>query len=176
MTWWSNESLLHLWLDNTPITILFHTSLSTTAAFFLQISYYTLMVLETWKDTVSCTTVLQAGVKMHFCRIHVLFSKIKDLLFLFVLIIILFVFFFVLLLLVLLPLSFFQYSTNTSSLIISSGVNSMKFVQVCTWGNNDPNPNLKLPTHLMSLLQSYQIKKMECSTSLITTTTTQTKH
>lgn len=68
---------------------------------------------------------------MHFCRIHVLFSKIKDLLFLFVLIIILFVFFFVLLLLVLLPLGFFfQYSTNTSSLIISSGVNSMKFVQV----------------------------------------------
>lgn len=108
VTRWSNESLLHLWHDNTPITILFHASLSTTAAFFLQISYYTLMVLETWKDIVSCTTVMQAGVKMHFCRIHVLFSKIKDLLFLFVLIIILFVFFFVLLLLVLLPLFFFS--------------------------------------------------------------------
>lgn len=51
-------------------------------------------------------SVMQAGVKMHFCRIHVLFSKIKDLLFQFVLIIILFVFFFVLLLLVLLPLVF----------------------------------------------------------------------
>lgn len=92
VTWWSNESLLHLWHDNTPITILFHASFSTTAAFFLQISYYTLMVLETWKDMVSCTTVMQGGVKMHFCRIHALLSKINDLLFLFLLIIMPFVF------------------------------------------------------------------------------------
>lgn len=72
---WSNESLQHLWHDNTPITILFHASLSTTPAFLLQISYYTLVLLETRKDMLPCTAFLLRGVKLPFVECMYYFQQ-----------------------------------------------------------------------------------------------------